>query len=79
MTGDQGWMELATAWPLGGQQLRDELGQLPGDVERGTTGDHVGPSVEVDLRRDLFYWGSTPVPGQPGSSACLPGHPRVGP
>src|SRR5260221_7314423 len=41
-------------------------------------GDHVGPSIEVDLRRDLFYWGSAPVPGQPGSSACLPGHPRVG-
>ena len=35
--------------------------------------------VEVDLRRDLFYWGSTTFPGQPGSSACLPGHSRVDP
>ncbi len=57
---------------LGEQQLRNEPGQFPGDVKRGTIGDHAEPSVEGDLWRDLFYWGSTPIFRQPGSSACLP-------
>ena len=39
----------AAAAPLGPQQLRGELHQFPGDVKRGTIGDHVEPSVEVDL------------------------------
>ena len=39
----------AAAAPLGQQQLRDELHQFPGDVKRGTIGDHVEPSAEVDL------------------------------
>ena len=40
-----------------GQQLRDELHQFPGDVKRGTIGDHVEPSVEGDLWRDLLLLG----------------------
>jgi hypothetical protein len=42
---------------LGGQQLCDELGQFPGDVKRGTIGDHVEPSAEGDLWRDLLLLG----------------------
>ena len=36
----------AAAVALGQQQLRNELGQFPGDVKRATIGDHVEPSVE---------------------------------
>jgi Prokaryotic E2 family E len=39
----------AAAAPLSGQQIRGELHQFPGDVERGTIGDHVEPSGEEDL------------------------------
>jgi hypothetical protein len=42
---------------LGGQQPCHELGQFPGDVKRGTIGDHVEPSVEGDLWRDLLQRG----------------------
>jgi pyruvate/2-oxoglutarate dehydrogenase complex dihydrolipoamide acyltransferase (E2) component len=31
---------------LGQQQLGNELSQFPGDVKRGTIGDHVEPSAE---------------------------------
>ena len=34
---------------LGEQQLRNEPDQFPGDVKRGTIGDHVEPSEEEDL------------------------------
>ena len=34
----------AAAAPLGEQELRGELHQFPGNVERGTIGDHVEPS-----------------------------------
>ena len=33
----------AAAPALGGQQLGNEPGQFPGDVKRGTIGDHVEP------------------------------------
>ena len=39
----------AAAATLGQQQFRGELHQFPGDVKRGTIGDHVEPSAEVDL------------------------------
>ena len=39
----------AAAAPLGQQQLRGELRQFPGDVKRGTIGDHVEPSGRSDL------------------------------
>ena len=62
-----------------GQQLRDELHQFPGDVKRGTIGDHVEPSAEDgSCGETFFYWGSTPMFSQPGSSACLPGCPCPG-
>src|SRR5215468_3648810 len=64
----------AAAAALSGQQLRGELHQFPGNVERGTIGDHVEPSVEGDLWRDLLLLGSTPISGQPHSSACLLGY-----
>jgi hypothetical protein len=40
------------------QQLGHELGQFPGDVKRGTTGDRVEPSLEGGLWRDLLLLGS---------------------
>ena len=42
-------LRCAAAAPLGRQEPRHELHQFPVDVERGTIGDHVEPSVEVDL------------------------------
>jgi hypothetical protein len=39
----------AAAVTLGQQQFGGELHQFPGDVKRGTIGDHVEPSAEVDL------------------------------
>ena len=38
-----------------------------------------GPSVEADLRRDLFYCGSVPVPGQPARPRVYPDIPGPAP
>src|SRR6266571_551826 len=57
---------------LGGQQLRGELHQFPGDVKRGTIADHVEPSAEDDLWRDLFY-------GAPRPCSACPVRPRLCP
>jgi len=59
--------------PLGEQQRRDELHQFPGDVKRGTIGDHVEPSSEGDL---VVRPSSTGAP-RPCSASPVP--PRVCP
>ena len=64
---------------LSQQQFRGELHQFPGDVKRGTIGDHMEPFVEGDLWRDLLLLGLH-VPFRAAGflrvsvSMCLLGH-----
>ena len=58
--------------PLGEQQFRNEPGQFPRHIKRGTIGDHVGPPVEADFVVRPLLLGSTPTSGQPGPSAVCP-------
>lgn len=38
----------------------------------------IDPDLPNCLIKDHFYWGSTPLSGQSGSSAYMPGRPRLG-
>jgi hypothetical protein len=60
----------AAAAVLGQQHLRGELGQFPGDIKRGTIGDHTEPSS----RRSC---GETSSTGAPRPALGSPVRPRV--
>ena len=66
----------APAAAFGCQQLRRELGQFPGDVERGTIGDHVEPFSGTGSCGETSSLGLHACFLAVRLSACLPGHPR---
>ncbi len=67
---------------LNPQQLRDDLRQFLGDVERGTMGDHAEPSGEGDLVETLLLGSTPPSPGSrfvcDSARMPLPGHGKPG-